>query len=1137
MTLSASGWFIEAIDLRTCMAGKAQRAWLLMAMLVLMLIPANPAVLEEGHNPSLVAPASDMIADFSMVVGGGAEVVDVGHVGQTFAVAVSHDGAGSLGSYTWSGQSGGGLLLTIAHNGSVVNDAFIPYVPRMLATSSSTVLMVANQTSTGLVVQAYNDQLTLEAEQVLTSTTTSGSQSDLNFHDASLDGTDAYLVVGCPNGGVELNFFSTTCAVFNGRTSLSTVLFDTQTNATQLIAQSKWLASQSTWMEYMPGQTGGGYTTVGPNPVCPQSLYAHNGTLEGLANAHCDGRRQTNAQHATSLFGSTSTWSASGANSIELAMGMTFSSYNVNAGSENFDGDLIAFESCNSGIDIEVDVNHHGSHSALFITGWTGGGNQECSLIEHEAADAGDTSREITTFKGRNSNMGLLGTTDFSSGIAVKSSRDFIAMTATSDAGTGYAAVCHSGSLTSDDGAIVVGGQIEQVTMIAWQGASIVNATPHTADAGCPEAIAAGMGDVLMLQNDGVLQTLTFFGRDADGDGYGWSADAFPYNNDQWSDVDGDGYGDNPGFTTSDDCPFAYGNSSLGRRGCADIDGDQWSDDTDAFPHDGTQWADEDGDGYGDNTSGNLGDDCPNNAGASTRDRRGCLDIDFDGFSDLNDRYPSDPTQWADSDGDNYGDNPLGVNGDSCPETYGNSTMGVLGCEDQDGDGYADQIDDLPLEPTQWDDLDGDGYGDSMLGENYDEFKFDPTQQTDTDGDGYGDNMGGTRGDACPDEYGTSTADRFGCVDSDGDGWSDAGDGFPTDNERWIDTDGDGYEDTDDAFPFDPTQWYDSDGDGFGDNLFGSNADRFPMDGTQWYDIDGDGYGDNPEGDNYDAFLAEPSQWSDTDGDGCGDNPNGRNPDLFPNDSTQCFDLDGDGFGDNLSGNNPDPYLYDFDNDGYNDSEDVLPKFYSPGDVDNDGVPDGQDAFPTNPLESADNDGDGIGDFADPDDDNDGVLDDAELNAGTDPYDATSKPIDSFEIILPGTSIGLGAWDLIGVFVGIPITVWIMIGILTRGGRAKRYEGMLRDATRREDLEEVALAYERAVMMRMLGPHQAIRLERLRTELDDELEQAMHAAYSGQAGQSTEEQWAEYYRQQAAYEAAQSTEAEQAYAKDIPEVP
>ena len=328
----------------------------------------------------------------------------------------------------------------------------------------------------------------------------------------------------------------------------------------------------------------------------------------------------------------------------------------------------------------------------------------------------------------------------------------------------------------------------------------------------------------------------------------------------------------------------------------------------------------------------------------------------------------------------------------------------------------------------------------------------------------------------------------------------------------------------------------------FGDNQFGSNADRFPLDSTQWYDIDGDGYGDNPEGLNYDAFLAEPSQWSDVDGDGCGDNPNGRNPDLFIYDATQCEDYDGDGWGDNLSGNNPDPYLFDFDNDGYNDSIDVLPKLASPGDLDNDGVPDGDDKFPDNPMEAYDNDDDGIGDRADPDDDNDGVLDDAEINAGTDPLDSSSKPVDSFEIILPGTSIGLGAWDLIGVFVGIPFTLWILVGIATRGNRQRRFEEMLRGAERREDLEDIASAYERAVMMRMLGPHQAIRLERLRTELDDELEQAMHALYSGQQGQASKEAWDEYERQKAAYEAAQSAASNRAddaspYGKDVPDVP
>ena len=219
-----------------------------------------------------------------------------------------------------------------------------------------------------------------------------------------------------------------------------------------------------------------------------------------------------------------------------------------------------------------------------------------------------------------------------------------------------------------------------------------------------------------------------------------------------------------------------------------------------------------------------------------------------------------------------------------------------------------------------------------------------------------------------------------------------------------------------------------------------------------------------------------------------------------------------------------------------------MPKLFSPGDLDNDGTPDGEDAFPSNPLETSDFDDDLIGDNQDPDDDNDGVLDDAEINAGTDPFDAKSKPVDSFEIILPGTSIGLGAWDLIGVFVGIPFTVWILVGIATRGNRQRRFEEMLRGAERREDLEDIASSYERAVMMRMLGPHQAIRLERLRTELDDELEQAMHTAYSGQNSQSSKEAWDEYERRKAAYEAAQSLaigqeENASSYQKDIPEMP
>lgn len=44
-------------------------------------------------------------------------------------------------------------------------------------------------------------------------------------------------------------------------------------------------------------------------------------------------------------------------------------------------------------------------------------------------------------------------------------------------------------------------------------------------------------------------------------------------------------------------------------------------------------------------------------------------------------------------------------------------------------------------------------------------------------------------------------------------------------------------------------------------------------------------------------------------------------------------------------------------------------------DTDKDGVPDYMDAFPLDGLEYADADGDGIGDLADNDDNNNGVLD------------------------------------------------------------------------------------------------------------------------------------------------------------------
>ena len=66
--------------------------------------------------------------------------------------------------------------------------------------------------------------------------------------------------------------------------------------------------------------------------------------------------------------------------------------------------------------------------------------------------------------------------------------------------------------------------------------------------------------------------------------------------------------------------------------------------------------------------------------------------------------------------------------------------------------------------------------------------------------------------------------------------------------------------------------------------------------------------------------------------------------------------------------------------------------------------------------------------------------------------------------------------------------MWIGFGFITRNGRTARYEEKLRSANSRDELEQVARQWEYSLMLRMLGPHQGIRLERLRAELDDKFE-------------------------------------------------
>lgn len=179
---------------------------------------------------------------------------------------------------------------------------------------------------------------------------------------------------------------------------------------------------------------------------------------------------------------------------------------------------------------------------------------------------------------------------------------------------------------------------------------------------------------------------------------------------------------------------------------------------------------------------------------------------------------------------------------------------GLSGCtgeaKDTDGDGYNDDVDTFPNDPSEWKDSDHDGVGD-----NSDDFPNDRSEWKDSDNDGVGDNS-----DAFPNN-------RNEQYDSDEDGIGNNADAFPYDSTEWKDSDNDGVGDNSDAFPNNPNEQYDSDRDGVGDN-----ADDFPNDSTQTVDRDGDGYGDNPNGNDPDVFPDDGSEWKDSDNDGIGNN-------------------------------------------------------------------------------------------------------------------------------------------------------------------------------------------------------------------------------------------------------------------------
>ena len=327
-------------------------------------------------------------------------------------------------------------------------------------------------------------------------------------------------------------------------------------------------------------------------------------------------------------------------------------------------------------------------------------------------------------------------------------------------------------------------------------------------------ALKEPTGQMSILFNGDNKGKIMYYDLDGDGDGYSDSSDQFPNDSTQYIDSDGDGYGDN-----------LTGNNP------------------DIFPDNEDQYLDSDGDGYGDNTEGQQGDAFPLNS-------EQWIDSDGDGYGDnsnglMGDRFVSEPSQWNDTDSDGYGDNSNGVQPDSCPEVSGFSSEDRFGCVDNDLDYYSDPDDQwsiedgadaLPSDGTQWNDMDGDGYGDNPSPAN--------------------------NPDSCPLVPGNSSQEvRI--------------DGMIIEKYGCLDTDGDSYEDASDEFPTDPTEWYDSDGDGVGANsdyddtelLITTQEDYCRVSGNQstacnsWNDLDYQDYlsRDKSPGDtdlSYSAWLA-----------------------------------------------------------------------------------------------------------------------------------------------------------------------------------------------------------------------------------------------------------------------------------------
>ncbi len=348
-------------------------------------------------------------------------------------------------------------------------------------------------------------------------------------------------------------------------------------------------------------------------------------------------------------------------------------------------------------------------------------------------------------------------------------------------------------------------------------------------------------------------------------------------------------------------------------------------------------------------------------------------DSDHDGVQD-----GSEVSWTSDPDGDGL-PNVIDVDSDGDGIWDGQELQGF---DDLDGDGLVNIVDP---------DSDGDGVPDGLepfWSSDTDLDGLANVLDPDSDGDGLADGVEDANHDGIVQDLETSPVSS----DTDGDGIADSAEPDP-----FLDADGDGFANANDP---------DSDGDGLGD---GEEMSPFA-------DTDGDGLVNllDPDSDNDELWdgreraLGTNPLDNDTDDDEVSDGwevtgwkwVNGTK--VRDNAGFHTDPLDSDTDDDNVTdGSDPSPLNADGDGDGLPDAFEVN---FNPGqgmhfdatdpsdaseDWDTDGLTN-LDEYLADKQAGHDFDGDGLTDFLDPDDDNDGIPTSFEATFGTNPYLADS---------------------------------------------------------------------------------------------------------------------------------------------------